>query len=391
MTAVAELDQPRVTSADATFPQRWRRYRIVVAVALFGIVVAIVVGLLGSGGNNGDLDPRSYQPNGTHALAALLDARGVHVDTVTTAAAAQSAAISGTTLVVVNPARLDDSALSALAATHADLVVMEAGPLELGALGLGVVPGGQAFDDETVTPSCSLPAATTAGSISTGNYAYQTPPGGTGCYPLADGSAVVTFARDGRQVTLVGDARPFTNDQLADEGNAALGLGLLSTNPDVVWLAPPVIGPSSGSTGQATLTSLLPDRLKWAVLQLAIAVGVIALWRGRRLGRLVPETLPVVVRQAETVLGRARLYRRARALDRASAALRSGARDRLARRLGFGAGVSSDALTDAVSTRVGRASTNVAALLYGAAPADDHELVLLAQQLAALEREVLRS
>ena len=163
MTAVAELDRPRVTSADLTFSDRWRRYRIVVAVVLLGVVGAIVVGLLGSGGNNGDLDPRSYQPNGTHALAALLDARGVHVDTVTTAAAAQSAAISGTTLVVVNPARLDDSALSALAATHADLVVMQAGPLELGALGLGVVPGGQAFDDETVTPSCSLPAATTAG------------------------------------------------------------------------------------------------------------------------------------------------------------------------------------------------------------------------------------
>jgi hypothetical protein len=177
---------------------------------------------------------------------------------------------------------------------------------------------------------------------------------------------------------------------LDDDGNAALGLGLLSTNPDVVWLAPPLIGPST-STGQATLTSLLPDRLKWAALQLAIAVVVIAFWRGRRLGRLVPESLPVVVRQAETVLGRARLYRRARALGRASDSLRSGARDRLARRLGFGAAVARDALTDAVSNRVARPAPEVAALLYGAAPADDHELVLLAQQLAALEREVLRS
>jgi len=138
-------------------------------------------------------------------------------------------------------------------------------------------------------------------------------------------------------------------------------------------------------------------RLKWAVLQLVIAVGVIAIWRGRRMGRLVVEALPVVVRQAETVAGRARLYRRARSFDTAAEALRSGTRDRLARRLGFSAGVSHDALVDAITARLHDAGSGrrdagrVNALLYGPTPADDHALVELAQQLTALEQEVVRS
>ena len=121
------------------------------------------------------------------------------------------------------------------------------------------------------------------------------------------------------------------------------------------------------------------------------------------MGRLVPEALPVVVRQAETVVGRARLYRRARSYDRAAEALRSGARDRLARRLGFAPGSDHDALVDAIALRLratggrdasnvnARGASSVNALLYGPTPADDHALVELARQLTALEQEVLKS
>jgi hypothetical protein len=392
VTATA-VDAPTVTSSDPTIRQRWQRYRVIVAVAAFGVIAAIAVAVLNSGANNGELDPRSYRPDGTHALAALLGQRGVDVATETSVASAISHAAGGTTLVVSHPERLDDVALSRVAATPADLVVLEAGPLELGGLDLGVAPGGDASGEPaaSVQPACSLPAAVAAGSVTTGYYSYRAPADGIGCYPLVDGDALVTLTRDGRRITLVGDATPFSNGKISDDGNAALALGLLSTQPKVVWLAPAIVG-ASASGDHSSLTDLLPDRVKWAALQLAIAVLLLALWRGRRLGRLVPEALPVVVRQAEAVVGKARLYRRAQARDRAADALRTSTRSTLSARLGLLPGVATSSpraeLLDVVAARVGRDARELEALLYGSAPADDRDLVSLAQRLADLEREV---
>lgn len=400
---------PAGSAADPTIRQRWRRYRVIAALVVVVVAVAVLSAMIQVKGHAGDLDPRSYDPSGAHALAALLDRRGVRVDTVTTADGAVARAAAGATLVVVNPDRLADSQLAALAATQADLVVVGAGPLELGALDLGVRPGGLGFDGGARDPQCTLPAAVTAGEIETASIGYQTPDGGVGCYPVGDGYGLVAFTENGRRVGMLGDGSVLTNAELAKQGDAALGLGLLDAHPVVVWLAPPLLAATSDTSGQTSLTGLLPSRLKWAVLQLVVAVGVLALWRGRRMGRLVPEALPVVVRQAETVVGRARLYRRARSYDRAAEALRSGARDRLVRRLGFAPGVTPEALVEAIAARLrtagrvdadadadagmptARAASSVSALLYGPTPADDRALVDLARQLSALEQEVLTS
>ncbi|MGH8889791.1 MAG: DUF4350 domain-containing protein [Acidothermaceae bacterium] len=391
------IGNPSGSAADPTIRQRWRRYRIIAAVVIVVIAVAVISTMIKVSGHAGDLDPRSYDSTGTHALAALLDQHDVHVATVTDPETALAGATAGRTLVVVNPDRLDDAQLAALAATPSDLVVVGAGPLQLGGLDLGVHPGGSGFDEGPLDPQCTLPAAVTAGAIETASTGYEIPDGGIGCYPVGDGYGLLTFEQGGRQVTLLGDGSVLTNAELAKEGDAALGLGLLEAHADVVWLAPPLVAATSegNSDGQTSLTDLLPSRLKWAVLQLAIAVGVLALWRGRRMGRLLPEALPVVVRQAETVVGRARLYRRAKSYDKAAEALRAGARDRLARRLGFAPGADHDALVDAIALRLrttgGRDASNVNLLLYGPTPADDHALVDLARQLTALEQEVRTS
>jgi hypothetical protein len=75
--------------------------------------------------------------------------------------------------------------------------------------------------------------------------------------------------------------------------------------------------------------------VKFGVVQLLVALGVLALWRGRRLGPVVEEPLPVVVRAAETVEGRSRLYRKAGARDVAAEALRRAAVRRLGTALGL--------------------------------------------------------
>ena len=76
--------------------------------------------------------------------------------------------------------------------------------------------------------------------------------------------------------------------------------------------------------------------MTWIVWQLCLAVVLLALWKGRRIGPLVAEELPVVVRASETVEGRGRLYRSRRARDRAADALRTATLQRLLPRLGLG-------------------------------------------------------
>src|SRR4029077_10464304 len=107
-------------------------------------------------------------------------------------------------------------------------------------------------------------------------------------------------------------------------------------------------GESSGST---TIFGLIPANVIWMVVQLWLAVLLIALWKGRRIGPLVAEELPVVIRASETVEGRGRLYRSRRARDRAAQALRASTLQRLVPRLGLAADTSAPAVVIAVAHR----------------------------------------
>ena len=88
--------------------------------------------------------------------------------------------------------------------------------------------------------------------------------------------------------------------------------------------------------------------MTWIVLQLCLVVLLVALWKGRRIGPLVAERLPVVVRASETVEGRGRLYRSRRAGDRAADALRTATLQRLLPRLGLGPNADPAAIVAAV-------------------------------------------
>jgi len=115
----------------------------------------------------------------------------------------------------------------------------------------------------------------------------------------------------------------------------------------------------------------------------------LALWRMRRLGPLVTEPLPVVVRACETVEGHGRLYRSRRARDRAAAALRGAALGRIVTRLGLPRGVTDDATCQELASRTGRDAVEIRAILFGAVPGDDAALVKLTADLDALEGQVL--
>ncbi|WBB64852.1 DUF4350 domain-containing protein [Micromonospora sp. WMMD812] len=127
----------------------------------------------------------------------------------------------------------------------------------------------------------------------------------------------------------------------------------------------------------------------WALLaQLALALLLAALWRARRLGPPAPEPLPVTVRSAETVLGRARLYRRAGARGPAARTLRAAALARLLPRLNLPADTPPDGVATAVAARTGDDPGWTEDVLFGDDPATDQELLDLAQALDRVTRTV---
>ena len=103
-----------------------------------------------------------------------------------------------------------------------------------------------------------------------------------------------------------------------------------------------------------------------------------------------------MVRAAEATEGRARLYRRARARDRAAETLRARTRLRLTASLGVPAAAgrnqsSPDSLVGVAAARSGLPHADVAALLFGTTPPDDPALVRLVNDLDTLERTVRRT
>jgi hypothetical protein len=121
---------------------------------------------------------------------------------------------------------------------------------------------------------------------------------------------------------------------------------------------------------------------------LAAALLLLLLWAGRRLGPAVSEPLPVEVRSGETVLGRGRLYQRAKARGPAAEVLRRAALRRIEPALGLDPDHTADDVTAAVAARTGHDPARVGGLLYGPAPTHDDELLDLARGLDALADEV---
>ena len=97
---------------------------------------------------------------------------------------------------------------------------------------------------------------------------------------------------------------PTTGSTAAD--NAAVALRLLGQRGRLVWYVPDLRDVAAGDTGSSA--AQLPAGLVPALWLLAVAVLATMLWRGRRLGPLVVEPLPVVVKAVESTQGRGRLY-----------------------------------------------------------------------------------
>lgn len=375
-----------VRSLDPTAAQTWRAARGPVAVVLVVLLTGVLLAVVTGQGASDPLDPDGVDPDGSRALAQVLGDQGVTVERVTTFTQVRAAAGPGDTVLVTAPDLLVEQRARALAALGTDLVLVA--PSDPSRITAGVEVA-EATEPGVRRPVCDLPAAVRAGPADAGGLAYRVAPGRpdvSQCYARDGSPSLVQVADGGRVVTMLGNPRLLTNDRLAEEGNAALALGLLGAQDRLVWYLPTVGDVPPGT--QTSFYALVPDSVWWALGQLLVAVVLLALWRARRLGPVVPEPLPVVVRAAETVEGRGRLYRHSGARGRASATLRAASRARLLPVVGLPRLAEPPALVDAVAGRTGRPAPDVAALLYGSAPPDDAALVRLAGALDSLEREV---
>ncbi|MFJ3814041.1 DUF4350 domain-containing protein [Streptomyces sp. NPDC090056] len=405
-TTDAPAPTPPTDSTSTALSARriWTRVRgaaLVVAVVLIG---GLVLATVRSTNAHGALDPRSTDPHGSRAVAELLKERGVTLTLATTLDEATAATTPGTTLLVTAPDLLTDAQLSTLrtaAQTSAGRTVL----LGAGSPSLDVLaPGITSARDTAVTnlsPACTLPAATRAGSVDLGGERYEVAPGTTAdsCYPSDGLPTLVRLPGTGTgtaDTVLLGSPDILHNTRLDQQGNASLALQLLGSRSHLVWYLPSLYdasadAPEDDTTGN--FLALIPSGWLWGTLQLALAALLAAVWRGRRLGPLVTERLPVALRASEATEGRARLYRKANARDRAASVLRTATRTRLAPLLGVPSrdAHSPDLLLPALSARLPGTTADPRDLLFGPTPADDSALVRLADQLDALEREVRTS
>jgi hypothetical protein len=367
----------------------WRKVRYPVVLILIGLGLVTVLAAIGAEPNTAPLDPRSTAPDGAHALSVLLGNRGIAVTVANSVDQLDTS--RDTTVLLSAPSQLSIRALRTIAASAATVVVVDPAEAALAALGVAASPDAQ-IAATALEPGCAVPAAVTAGSARISGDLYATPPASaTGaiskCYSQQGDAALLEITRPNHARTIVlGSPSTLSNAHLASDGDAALALGLLE-NHAVQWV-PGGLHAGPAPKSRRGLFNLLPSRLLWATLQLFIAVVVLALWRSRRLGRPVVEPLPVVVRAAETVEGRARLMQAARARGVAARSLRGASIRRLTRALRLGADDDPAAVVGLVAERTGTPAATVESVLYGGEPPDDATLVRLAQQLPRLEADV---
>ncbi|MCM3887639.1 DUF4350 domain-containing protein [Frankia sp. R82] len=389
-------------------PTAVRRGLVVSAVIGVLVLLFLLLAVFTAGTSGGQpFDVGSTRPQGTRALAEILRGRGVTVTPAETVPTGNRPVGSPGTVIVFEPGRLDRDALTGLLGQvwqGSDVVLVGAGDAVLDVLEVGVRTSDDSLGS-AAAPRCALPEAAVAGTVPfEGSPAYtrgRSDPGGAGgvgrdradmqvvlCYgdpPTAAQLVVLTpavsttsggtaqggTAAGGGRLVLVSSADFLTNSRLDHDGGAALALGLLGRHTTLTWLIPAAA--SRDAVDARGPFELLPSGVRWGVLQVAVVLLLLGLWRGRRLGPPVPEPLAVVVRAAESVEGHGRLYASARARDQSADVLRAALRVRLAERIGLPlragpAGTPEPdpvALVASVAEQSGRSPSDIGSLLYG--------------------------
>ncbi|MDO5495530.1 MAG: DUF4350 domain-containing protein [bacterium] len=380
------VDTSRPTDSAPTRIRRVLRRWGWVAVAAV-LVTALGVVNATSGYSTQAFHHRNPGERGAMALAEILKDQGVRVVPAVLLPDLEVAATEGTTLFVPDPSLLTEEEWDALASAPSDLVVTGS-PFFTGGWIEEFSATSPRGSTSPLTAQCEDPDAAAASRISPIVGGLTPGPDGGGvtfCFPTEDGTfGYSVWEHEGRTVRMVADPALFVNRNLDEDGNAALTLRALGHHPTLVWYQPAAYGAGAVEQGWEPLRTL-PPIFGPLVPLLAGIVLLLALWRGKRMGPVVTEPLPVVVKPGEAVHGRGRLYHRAGSTGHAAAGLRAGTARRLARRLGLTRATAPTELVTAIAAASGRSAQDVGTLLYGPPPTTSADLVRIAGELKELE------
>jgi hypothetical protein len=378
-------------------PRRLLRGVVIgIAIGLVFVIVAVIVFAV-TRPREREIDflsPTSGSPDGARAVVNVLRDQGVDVEPATTLAevrAVDSDPAATTLLLYDAYLVLGEDQHRELLRLADRVVVLDAVDTELDVFAPGVIYDSNGFG-QTFRADCDLPAAQKAETVAGSPYLYDSGEADndvTGCFETGDGlHAVVDTRTSGADVTIVGISQVFTNSRILDAGNAAFALNLVGEHETLIWYRPDLSELDSGEI--PTAVGLTPPWVTPLILLVLLFGLAAAIWRGRRLGALVTERLPVVVRANETMEGRARLYERAGSREHALDSLRIGAISRLAKLSGLPRRATFDEVIDAVAALTGRSRDDLSALLVDRIPGSDGDLVELSDDLLLLEAELTR-
>lgn len=366
---------------------------------LLGVGIALALLLVtwlgrGNAGGGSALDPQNPSPGGARAVAQVLGDHGVGVTIVRGRADFDQASLDGSTTVVVsNPDQLGSSTWKDLdrrvrTTDGAVLVVVGLGPAVADGLGLGKDDVTDSGSAQRTRADCE-PARPLMDGLRLTSPAYSLAVRGDGCFGTSSARMLLVDRNEHRWVLTTGS--PLSNADVDVDDNAAVVLRLLGQRDRVLWYVADA-GDTPAGEG-VSLSRLLPPWLVPSLWLIGIATLALLLVRGRRLGPLVVEPVPVTIRALESTTSLGRLYEKARDRDHAAALLVAGTAERLAVRLGTAPTATRAELVRAVAARTGRPVARVEALLPEAAGTTHHvhsdtDLVALAQDLLQLEEEV---
>lgn len=373
------------------------RGRLVAAVLVLAVLAIAVIGVLTTERPGERLDPTSAAPNGARAVAQVLRAQGVRVDITHTSAQVEQAAVSAdSTMLLTRPGLLSINSLRSImraAAPSGSLVLVEPSGQVLAALGLPISERPESPSGESVAAECKIaPFAGLTLAAAPGSRAYSSV-AGAGCVAGPEGGDLVrtlpAVAGVRPSVVVLGTDTALLNARITTADDAAFALRALGANPRLVWVAADAAHADVNASTPPT-SGPWPTWTKPAIYLLGVCVVLLMFWRGRRLGRLVTEPLPVVVPAAETTRSRGQLYRRARDTGRTAEILRIGSRHRLASYLGLSPSVAPEELVRETARAAARDPGEIRDILLAGQVTDDAGLIRTAQQLQTLERQVRR-
>lgn len=343
---------------------------------LFAAVILVVVVMGGSGVSGPPLDPRSVSPDGARGVVEVLERYGVDVD----ASRSVPRPDDDAALMLVDRLTPEDEArVMSWVRSGGVLVVADQ-------RSSFIADRVASFDRSPQRGVCDIAALGGVESIEIERGNLLDASDAASCFGDRDSAFVVDRSEGDGNIVSLGTPYIFTNAVLDESDAAVLAVSLLAPRPNGAGVT--FIGPSVVSYGDETLGDLIAPRVYNSIYQLMAAFLLYGMYRSRRLGKVVPEPLPVRLMGSDLVLHSGVLSQRAHDPAGAAEVLRHDFVQRAQRSLSLPSDLTDSALATIIAGRQGLDADRLLQTLTSRVSTED-ELTEMANHLAEVDAELL--